>query len=140
MEDSIYTYNKSTLVQPSRDLPPTDDLELDDDYKNQMLEEELYNASIINKKAQEIKSNINDSVFSTKKKVSIIKKPKATISDIINSNIINSNITKTIFPVEVKKSTIRQFNPRLPLPTHNNSTNNTVLVNNIDTFPVLKKN
>jgi hypothetical protein len=131
----MYDYTKNILVQPSRDLPPLDDSDMEDEnYKNQVLEEELYNASIINKKAKSINIDSNSLFTGTKKKVALIKKPQNSLNDIINSN----NITKTIFTKEIVKQSSRQFNPRLPLPLQTKYTTSSSLQTDIDMFPVLK--
>ena len=134
MEDDIYKYTKSSLIQPDRSLP--DNL-LDDDedeaYQLEQEQERLDMIAIINKK----KSNENN--FFSMEKDNISKK------NIENKNIENKNIEKKI--IEKKniiklspnvKSEIRNFNPRLPLPNlkHFNSDIKHFNLNNNE-FPIL---
>ena len=124
MEDDIYNYTKSSLKQPDRSLPDNliDD---EEDFEMEYEEERLYTLSIINKK-----QSTNIDFFSSQKDNKIYKKKNIEKKNIEKKNIIE--LPKTI------KSVIRNFNPRLPLPSliKNNSDNKKFNFNNNE-FPTL---
>jgi len=105
MEDDIYNYTKSSLKQPDRSLP--DNL-IDDEegFEIEYEEERLYTQSLINKK----QSTYID-FFSSQKDIKISKK-----KNIEKKNIIESPKNIIELPKNIK-SAIRNFNPRLPLPS-----------------------
>jgi len=124
MED-IYTYNKSTLVQPDRSFPPIDDMEdVDPSYEMEAQLEEEYMRELINKKANE---KVNDSIF----KEIVVKEPS------VKKKVVVVKKTNIVIPIAEKKG-IRQFNPRLPVPvSKNNNMNEKLALDMNKDFPTL---
>lgn len=128
MED-IYTYNKSTLVQPDRSFPPIDDMEdVDPSYEMESLLEEQYMRELINKKANEkVNEKVNESIF----KEIVVKEP------IVKKKVVVVKKTNIVMPI-VEKKGIRQFNPRLPVPvSKNNNMNEKLALDMNKDFPTL---
>ena len=110
------------LIQPSRDFPPSDEEseEGEEDYDYDMCE---LTKLTMNKTSDDL--FIGNSV-KIKKETNEIK------GDIKKEKKVNS-----IWDKEVKKSTIRKFNPRLPPPNKYNKHNKNSFNLNIKDFPSL---
>jgi hypothetical protein len=129
--DDDSSTEEDELIQPSRDMPPSDNEEEGENGEEEGEEEYDYDLYELNKKIAN-NSKMSD-LFNTniKKEEPIVKK------DIIKPPSKIDNILKTK-PVVKEK---RKFNPRLPPPNKNNKhfkNNNNFKINEGD-FPTLNK-
>ncbi len=112
------------LIQPSRDFPPSDEENEEND--NQDYEYDMFELTklTMNKTSDDlfIKSSVEKD---NKKEVKEVKKEK-TVNSIWNNEY-----------KEVKKSTVRKFNPRLPPPNKYNRNNKSNFNLDVKDFPTL---
>lgn len=112
------------LIQPSRDFPPSDEENEEND--NQDYEYDMFELTklTMNKTSDDlfIKPSVEKD---NKKEVKEVKKEK-TVNSIWNNEY-----------KEVKKSTVRKFNPRLPPPNKYNRNNKSNFNLDVKDFPTL---
>ena len=113
------------LIQPSRDFPPSDE---DNEEGEEEYDYDMYELTKLTM------NKTSDDLFITD---SVKNKQTIDINNDTKKEVKIHKVVNSIWDKEVKKSTIRKFNPRLPPPNKYNKHNKNNFNLNINDFPSL---